>query len=485
MNGKKLGKNNSVIVNHGDIIGLVCPSVGHTLSNELPIYRLEMVHNKPQEEQSTQQNTQETQVFEDVASTTMDTTAEGDNELKRKRNDENQETTTEEEPEQKQDSAKKQKKSLSEQDKKLLALLGATDSDLEESQEEESEMEKELTCCICSTIFYKPVSVIPCLHNFCSSCLSQWINSNRNNYFGPPTHQCPTCRSDITEVRKNPQLNNLTESFLKTNPKKERSKEEKEDLDKKDNFLGKTDLVLYKKNDGGSRSRATQSDDDESSEEEDSDDESPRHRQCPECINASAIDGYRCATNALHLSCSTCSCLLAFRLMDTTLPVDRRLSCELCNAVHCNLYKQTTNTNDICFVAGIHKLKEHSSISAIPPTSMNNNQYERDILRNYMLSKSISAQDVYNSCMTKLESGAYTLPNYPSVTADSRLCKSCACRVFTDLVYNYRADIPQTELPATVTSRPNCWYGRECRTQVHNHGHAQRFNHICEIRNRQ
>lgn len=35
-------------------------------------------------------------------------------------------------------------------------------------------------------------------------------------------------------------------------------------------------------------------------------------------------------------------------------------------------------------------------------------------------------------------------------------------------------------VPAHARSRPTCWYGRDCRTQVHNAGHASRFNHICE-----
>ena len=43
----------------------------------------------------------------------------------------------------------------------------------------------------------------------------------------------------------------------------------------------------------------------------------------------------------------------------------------------------------------------------------------------------------------------------------------------------YREALPAGELPDAVLRRPNCWYGSECRTQVHNRQHAERLNHIC------
>lgn len=501
VNGKKLGKNNAVTLNHGDVIGLVVPSINHKLSSDLPIYRVELENHHTS---TTSQHTQELAVEEDVANmatiATTDTHAKDDlnisannsasssnaddNEKKRNRENYEQDQPQQENLEPKSET-KKQKKSLTEKEKQILALMGATDSDMEDSQEEESDMLRELTCPICSAVFYKPVCVIPCLHNFCSSCLSAWVDPSRNLFWGQ-TINCPTCRADVHEVRKNPQLNNLTESYLKNHPKKDRSKEEKESMDSKDRFLGKTDLVLYKRN-GSSSSHDDDSDSDnddeqEASDESSSDDDSqpatvaPR---CPECLQPSAIDGFQCPANALHCLCSYCHCALPHRVRDTTLSQDRRLTCELCNAVHCNLYKQTTNTTDLCYMNGIHKLKEHTSIIAIPPTCLNNNQYEREILINYIQSKSISPQDVYNTCMTNLENGTFTNPTYTAVTTETRVCKLCAIKVFSDLIYAYRAEIPNSELPQSVTSRPNCWYGMECRTMTHNRGHAQRYNHIC------
>lgn len=57
-------------------------------------------------------------------------------------------------------------------------------------------------------------------------------------------------------------------------------------------------------------------------------------------------------------------------------------------------------------------------------------------------------------------------------------CDSCFKQLWNELLYNYRISINDS-LPREVGERPNCWYGDECRTQVHNIEHARRFNHIC------
>src|SRR3989338_7849647 len=62
VNGKKLGTNNNITISHGDIIGLVVPSVNHKLSSELPIYRFEFV-NYLLTGQETQEHTQEVEDF--------------------------------------------------------------------------------------------------------------------------------------------------------------------------------------------------------------------------------------------------------------------------------------------------------------------------------------------------------------------------------------------------------------------------------------
>jgi len=31
-----------------------------------------------------------------------------------------------------------------------------------------------------------------------------------------------------------------------------------------------------------------------------------------------------------------------------------------------------------------------------------------------------------------------------------------------------------------IRNRPDCWYGRKCRTQTNKQDHARNYNHICE-----
>jgi E3 ubiquitin-protein ligase CHFR len=100
-----------------------------------------------------------------------------------------------------------------------------------------------------------------------------------------------------------------------------------------------------------------------------------------------------------------------------------------------------------------------------------------------MESKNLSPNNVFQTICQRIDSGQYVYNNVGTrvqVTTNAYCCYNCATFVFRDLIYNYRADIPNSELPNEVTSRPMCWYGRECRTQTHNYNHARRYNHIGE-----
>ena len=41
-----------------------------------------------------------------------------------------------------------------------------------------------LNCGVCLEILYKPISLTPCLHNFCGGCYSEWMRNNKD---------CPMC----------------------------------------------------------------------------------------------------------------------------------------------------------------------------------------------------------------------------------------------------------------------------------------------------
>lgn len=59
-------------------------------------------------------------------------------------------------------------------------------------------------------------------------------------------------------------------------------------------------------------------------------------------------------------------------------------------------------------------------------------------------------QIVYSYCGKRVYSGSYA-------------CGKCANKIFGDIVYNYRENIKREDLKYEVISRPDCYYGRNCR----------------------
>ena len=99
------------------------------------------------------------------------------------------------------------------------------------------------------------------------------------------------------------------------------------------------------------------------------------------------------------------------------------------------------------------------------------------------------------------------VPNPAAIKSTSLVCMPCAAKIFADLCYFYRRDIPAAELPGTcdriagarrrsdlvppftdgrrgntaeVTKRASCHHGRGCWTQSNptNPGHRVRYNHV-------
>jgi E3 ubiquitin-protein ligase CHFR len=386
-------------------------------------------------------------------------------------NEETNENTNEAEEEEKE----KGKKPMDEATKRMLALFGATSQDLDEESQED-DLLKELSCGICSEVFYKPVSVVPCLHNFCAPCFSEWRDSSHDT--------CPQCRGPIRQIRKNHGIANLVEGYLKMKPHLRRSAELLEQLDRKNTI---TDDIL----------RGDQGNDDGSddSDNEDSDEDTPVHHHhrnrlapfnppfavqvlCRECATANPIDNFQCTQFQVHVNCTACRTMMPVR---DNLPPERTQQCRMCLAYFCNLYFGSP----MCGTQGLHKLSERTDVQVIPSHCLSNNQYEREILLANMRQNNTTPQQVYNTCMTELRNGTYHVgrerqPMIDTHGNDAVLCRNCTMTVFSDLVFDYRKSIPQDQLPRSVTGRADCWYGRDCRTQSHNSRHASSFNHACD-----
>eukprot|EP00002_Diphylleia_rotans_P008771 TRINITY_DN1875_c0_g1_i3.p1 TRINITY_DN1875_c0_g1~~TRINITY_DN1875_c0_g1_i3.p1 ORF type:complete len:302 (+),score=53.77 TRINITY_DN1875_c0_g1_i3:43-948(+) len=92
-------------------------------------------------------------------------------------------------------------------------------------------IEDEITCGICLEVLYRCVSCIPCMHNFCSPCFSEWVKKNKT---------CPQCRQKATQVRRNHAINSIVDKFLAANPSLAPSEERKKELDARNTITGET-----------------------------------------------------------------------------------------------------------------------------------------------------------------------------------------------------------------------------------------------------
>lgn len=365
------------------------------------------------------------------------------------------------------------KTALNDQWEKLKAAYNFTDSLEDSADAHDDPLKANLTCGICSEIFYKPVSCLPCLHNFCAPCYSQWMKQSNT---------CPQCRQPVTEIRRNHAFVSLVESYLEQHPNRKHTEEEIKELEER-NTIREESLRIK-----GRHRNSDDEYDDDTTGSEDSDDDLPIASrrggmyvfppQCRECRAPNSIDGFRCAAGQVHVRCSGC-----FEMMPDRPTCGRPQKCLLCNQHFCDQYWGCRAPNN---QGALRALNTHR-MAAIPPGCFGGNTVEREILLNYMNAKGLTVQNVFDTVCSKIESGEYKTNNVPTmhqVQHNHLCCNTCAMLIFAVLLYNYRLSIPKDQLPPEVTSRANCWYGKECRTQKHNVQHCRKLNHICEQRAR-
>ncbi|CZR59061.1 related to vesicular transport-associated repeat protein Tb-291 [Phialocephala subalpina] len=103
------------------------------------------------------------------------------------------------------------------------------------------DLEKELTCSICTEVLYQPLTLLDCLHTFCGSCLKEWfswqLTSARNNPNSLPAgstpYTCPSCRAPVRDTKHNATVTTLVDMIVAASPEKGKSDEEKEELKSK------------------------------------------------------------------------------------------------------------------------------------------------------------------------------------------------------------------------------------------------------------
>jgi hypothetical protein len=83
-------------------------------------------------------------------------------------------------------------------------------------------LEEELTCPCCCGVFFRCTACLPCLHNFCAPCVSEWVRDKG---------ECPVCREPVSDLVRNCAIDGVVETLFTAFPDRKRSKCEMEDLE--------------------------------------------------------------------------------------------------------------------------------------------------------------------------------------------------------------------------------------------------------------
>uniref|UniRef100_A0A7N6BJV1 E3 ubiquitin-protein ligase CHFR n=1 Tax=Anabas testudineus TaxID=64144 RepID=A0A7N6BJV1_ANATE len=356
-------------------------------------------------------------------------------------------------------------------------------------------MEESLTCVICQDLLHDCVSLQPCMHVFCAACYSGWMERSP---------LCPTCRCPVERICKNHILNNLVEAYLTEHPEKGRSEEDLKSMDSRNKIT--QDMLQpkversFSDEEGSSDYLFELSDNDSDS----SDFSQPlvMCRQCPgfrgevsQLLFASegsakhtgeqpstssdvpsAPQEYRCPPQGFHLICTCCFQPMPDRRAELNNQQVAAQQCMLCQRPYCHMYwgcQRIGCQGCLAPFRGLY-LPTDTCLDGV----LNFNNYESEILQNYLSSKGKSWRDLLQEALQGIEQETYSLTD-GRISANTIVCSCCGMVAFRELAYKYRQNIPPSELPVAVTSRPDCYWGRNCRTQVKAH-HAMKFNHICE-----
>ncbi|ORY10463.1 hypothetical protein BCR34DRAFT_485609 [Clohesyomyces aquaticus] len=95
------------------------------------------------------------------------------------------------------------------------------------------DLERELTCSICTDLLYQPLTLLDCLHTFCGACLKEWFQFQASTATSIHPYTCPSCRASVRSTQPNATVTTLLDMFVKTNPEKGKTDAEKQaDRDK-------------------------------------------------------------------------------------------------------------------------------------------------------------------------------------------------------------------------------------------------------------
>ncbi|KAF2641153.1 hypothetical protein P280DRAFT_374629, partial [Massarina eburnea CBS 473.64] len=89
------------------------------------------------------------------------------------------------------------------------------------------DLEKELTCSICTDLLYQPLTLLDCLHTFCGACLKEWFAFQASTATSLHPYTCPSCRASVRSTQPNATVTTLLDMFIQANPARGKSEEDK------------------------------------------------------------------------------------------------------------------------------------------------------------------------------------------------------------------------------------------------------------------
>ncbi|XP_028410485.1 E3 ubiquitin-protein ligase CHFR-like [Dendronephthya gigantea] len=401
-------------------------------------------------------------------------------------------------------------------------------------------MRETLICSICQDIFHDCLSLQPCMHSFCSACYSEWMKRSKacptcrlpiermsrnhivNNLVDAYLKDHPDKKRDAEELAEMDARNKITEDMIRPSKKRKLSP-----------------IVIYHDDDDDDDYLSDDLSEDNSTDNTaESDDEDtgvvftsvvpgfsmgmptsvgslfgftsstpsrpppvvcrwcPSSRQNETSSSASGSGSVReirpgvpqpvCPSGSFHLLCLCCGKPMPKQenLLPPpgSIPYAKSQKCGICQNFYCNLLWKCDKPDCL---GCLNEFKDIKFNSNCLDGVILNNKYESQILKNYLNDKGRNIQDLLSKCLEKLDTKTYTTTDLvmkPELSSIFILCYRCALKNLKELAFQFRRDIPNEELPAAVTSRPHCHWGKNCRTQTNpnNPHHASRYNHICE-----
>ncbi|WJX47843.1 RING-type E3 ubiquitin transferase [Trifolium repens] len=322
-------------------------------------------------------------------------------------------------------------------------------------------------CSICLNIWHDVVTVAPCLHNFCNGCFSEWLRRSQEKR---STVLCPQCRAVVQFVGKNHFLRTIAEDMVRADSSLRRSHDEVVLLDTYASVRSNLVIGSAKK----SRKRANTS-------TPTVDQSDGRDHHCLQCVTA--VGGYKCNLNTVHLQCQACGGMMPSR---NGLGVPQY--CLGCDRPFCGAYWNAlgitrSSSYPVCSQDTLKPISEYT-ISGIPLIVHEKNLHEQKITESCIRQMGRTLQDVISEWIVKLnnkeiDTTRMTLNHAEMMTAGTLVCSECYHKLVSFLLYWFRISIPNHLLPPEASVREDCWYGYACRTQHRNEEHARKRNHVC------